>query len=108
MAKGWKATTRIQHGAKDGEVTTFEVGDPVVGLDKEQMAQLWEAGALEEVAGTGAESAEVTPAAASTPVTSTSTGTSAASSTQQPASSESPPSPKTGTEGGSTAGSATP
>jgi len=48
MAKGWRATTNIQHGAKDGEQVTFEPGDPVTGLTKEQMAELWEAGALIE------------------------------------------------------------
>lgn len=47
MAKGYKATTTIQHGWEDGTMKVFKPGDLVKGLSKVQMAQLWEAGALE-------------------------------------------------------------
>jgi hypothetical protein len=48
MAKGWKATTRIEHGREDGTRIIFEPGDLVTDLKKDDMAKLWEAGALEE------------------------------------------------------------
>jgi len=83
MAKGWKATTRIQYGAADGTVKIFMPGDPVTGLSKEEMAQLWDAGSLEEAVVT--DSDESASAAAETGG-STATGT-----------------PK-GTEGGGTEG----
>lgn len=46
--RAWKATTRIKYGQPNGEVKTFEVGEVVTGLSKEEMAQLWESSALEE------------------------------------------------------------
>jgi hypothetical protein len=48
MAKAWKAATRIEYGAPDGELHVFEPGAIVTINDQKQMAQLWEAGALEE------------------------------------------------------------
>jgi hypothetical protein len=59
MSKEFVATTRIKYGerveSKDGDPTKdrkntkwFEVGQVVTGLDKKTMAQLWDAGALEE------------------------------------------------------------
>lgn len=47
MAKAWKSTTTIQYGKEDGTLVVFKPGDTVMGLSKVQMAQLWEAGALE-------------------------------------------------------------
>jgi hypothetical protein len=58
--KAWRATTNIQYGQPGGELTVFEPGDIVEGLTKEQMAQLWEAGALE--ATVVADSKDVEPA----------------------------------------------
>jgi len=91
MAKGYVSTTTIQYGTPEGETVTFAPGDPVTGLTKEQMAELWEAGALEE-----REVKADSDASAAAPSTSTST--------TQPSGSDSPPSPKTGTEGGGTEG----
>jgi hypothetical protein len=54
MAKGWKATTTI----KAGKAGTFMDGDIVTGLDASQMAQLWEAGALEEAVVTDSSSSD--------------------------------------------------
>lgn len=65
MAKGWRSTTKIQHGKADGEVVIFEIGDLVEGLDTKEMAQLWEAGALVEVevpvSGTAGDTSATTP-----------------------------------------------
>jgi len=53
MAKAYKAITRIQGGRmnKNQEPETFEFqpGDVVTGLTKDEMKQLWEAGALDQV-----------------------------------------------------------
>lgn len=48
MAIGYRAVTRIKHGDPGGEVKEFAAGDPVVGLSKEAMRDLWDSGALEE------------------------------------------------------------
>jgi len=48
MATGYRAATKIKHGEPGGEVKEFEAGDPVVGLSKKSMRELWDAGALEE------------------------------------------------------------
>jgi hypothetical protein len=55
MAK-FLANTRIEHGVAgdDGvqeKVVVFDEGDEVKGLDKEVMAQLWDAGSLRMVDG---------------------------------------------------------
>lgn len=47
MARAYKATTPIKHGKGDGSIVDFGVGDVVEGLSKEEMAALWDAGALE-------------------------------------------------------------
>jgi hypothetical protein len=49
MASQYYARTKIQHGFVGGDTKTFEVGDQVEGLSKEDMVSLWEAGALTEV-----------------------------------------------------------
>lgn len=60
MAKAWRATTIIEWGGKgaDGENVTkrFTPGDIVEGPTKEEMAQLWESGALEQTEVAVAES----------------------------------------------------
>lgn len=48
MALGYKATTNIKYGAADGTVTEFGVGDPVTGLSRDAMKELWDNGALEQ------------------------------------------------------------
>lgn len=47
MAKGYRAATRIKHGVENS-TKWFEPGDVVTGLDKKDMADLWDAGALYE------------------------------------------------------------
>jgi len=47
MAKQYFALSQIQAGV-DNDVKVFEVGDQVVGLPKEQMVSLWNAGVLTE------------------------------------------------------------
>ena len=49
MALQYYARTKISFGLGGGEKKIFEVGDLVEGLSKEDMVQLWEAGALSEV-----------------------------------------------------------
>jgi len=61
--KAWRAVTRVEWGAKDGTKEIFKPGDIVTGPSNEEMAQLWEAGALEEtvVADSGSDAADSTP-----------------------------------------------
>jgi len=61
--KAWAATTRIEYGDPEGLKRVFMPGDIVTGPSKEEMAQLWEAGALEEtvVADSGSDAADSTP-----------------------------------------------
>lgn len=54
MAMGFRAATDIRHGVADEngaqtKVVEFKKGDLVTGLSKADMAQLWNAGALEQV-----------------------------------------------------------
>lgn len=94
MAKGWKAKIRVTDGFK----TVFAPGDLVAGFTKDQMARLWEAGALEEaeVADSSFEGSDTPPP----PVTvetsgGTSTGTEGAGT---------PPTEETGSESSSQGG----
>lgn len=91
MAKGWEATTTI----KAGKAGTFAPGDLVTGLNKEQMAQLWEAGALKEaeVADSSSGGSDAPPP----PVTvETSGGTGPSPATEG---ADTPPAEETGSEG---------
>jgi len=61
VAKGYRAVTTIKHGAEGGgSAKIFKPGDKVEGLDKDEMRQLWEAGALEEYESTGDDEGKVT------------------------------------------------
>jgi hypothetical protein len=48
MGKQYFALNQIRHGEAGGEVTVFEPNEQVVGLSKEAMVSLWEAGVLRE------------------------------------------------------------
>jgi hypothetical protein len=48
MAKRYRAINQIRFGKEDGKVETFEPGQDVVGLKKDDMVALWNAGVLEE------------------------------------------------------------
>lgn len=48
MVKAYAATMKIKHGTADGSTVMFEPGEVVKGLSTEEMASLWEAGALTE------------------------------------------------------------
>jgi hypothetical protein len=48
MAKEYYATNQIRHGMPSGEVKVFELGERVMGLTKDEMVALWNAGALTE------------------------------------------------------------
>jgi hypothetical protein len=58
MAKQYYATNEIRHGMPGGEIKTFVSGDLVVGLSKDDMLALWNAGALTEVDPEAAEKEE--------------------------------------------------
>lgn len=78
MAQEYRAVTPIRHGAADGSVKEFAVGETVEGLTKAEMRALWDAGALEMAEAEAEEAPKTSTATTLTPATTTTGGTAAA------------------------------